>query len=549
MKVTMSTIVLAGLMTAAAHQTASAAGFVVVSGDDADDSGHCSYYPSAANSCGGLYPALFSRAIATSSTGTGNPSPSILVIGANGSNATIAVNNWNNPANGGPGAVLTFANSTSLIASANFASYSAIYIPSASTHTSGGITTTQLAALNARAADIATYVNVQGGSLLALTEANISGGWGWLPVPLTTFNLSFDRAAPTPDLTALSPSTTATNLSHCCFHNVFTGPAGYSGLDVLAIATNAPSPYNGMPVMLGGLGTILTAEVCDDGLDNDGDGFIDNADTDCHVCGDGDLDPAEQCDDGNNVPGDGCDAACFDECDDTDGDGVCDETDNCVTTANADQADADGDTVGDACDNCASAANTDQANGDGDVLGDACDNCAAITNPDQADGDGDGAGDVCDSCPATAGPQTDTDGDGFGDVCDNCVSVANDQADGDGDSIGDACDACPLDASNDADSDGVCGNVDLCAGTADSDVAAGVPSKSLGTNRWADIDGDGVFDTNLPEGEGPGLSFTIEDTGGCNCAQIIAGLNLGVGHTRFGCSISAMQDWIALISQ
>ena len=43
-------------------------------------------------------------------------------------------------------------------------------------------------------------------------------------------------AAPTPDLTALSPGTTAANYSHCCFHNVFTGPAGYSGLDVLAIS-------------------------------------------------------------------------------------------------------------------------------------------------------------------------------------------------------------------------------------------------------------------------------------------------------------------------
>jgi cysteine-rich repeat protein len=497
-KTTLATLSLLGVLAAA--RPASAAGFVVVSGDDADDYGHCSYAPDPSYNCGGVYPALLDRAIATSSTGSGN----LLVIGANSDYALTAINNWNNPVNHGPGAPVTFANSPAVIASVNFADYSAVYIASYYWHTFGGMTDAQLTALNARAGDIAAYINTQGGSLLANTEADAPGGWGWLPVPLTTFDLQFDGAAPTPDLTALSPGTTAANYSHCCFHNVFTGPAGYSGLDVLAIATNAPSPYNGLPVMLGGLGTILTAEVCDDGLDNDGDGAIDNADTDCHVCGDGDLDPAEECDDGNNVDGDGCDAACFDECDDSDGDGVCDESDN----------------------------------------------CAAVANPDQADGDGDGAGDVCDSCPLAAGAQTDSDGDGRGDVCDNCVAVPNaDQDDSDGDSQGDVCDACPADASNDADGDGVCGDIDYCPATADSDVAAGVPSKGLGTNRWADIDGDGVFDTNLPEGTGPQLSFSMEDTGGCNCAQIIDALDLGAGHVKFGCSISAMQDWIAQLGQ
>ncbi|MFQ5720323.1 MAG: C25 family cysteine peptidase, partial [Acidobacteriota bacterium] len=57
---------------------------------------------------------------------------------------------------------------------------------------------------------------------------------------------------------------------------------------------------------------------------------------------------------------------------DGDGDGTCDAADNCVATANADQADADGDGVGDACDNCAAFMNAGQTDTDGDGVGDAC---------------------------------------------------------------------------------------------------------------------------------------------------------------------------------
>ena len=39
-------------------------------------------------------------------------------------------------------------------------------------------------------------------------------------------------------------------------------------------------------------------------------------------------------------------------CVDTDGDGICDEEDNCAQDANPDQQDSDGDSVGDACDRC-----------------------------------------------------------------------------------------------------------------------------------------------------------------------------------------------------
>lgn len=97
---------------------------------------------------------------------------------------------------------------------------------------------------------------------------------------------------------------------------------------------------------------------------------------------------------------------------------------------------------------------------------------------------------------------------------------------------------------SDADNDGVTDD-DLCPDTV---IPESVPTVSLGVNRWALTDGDGVFDTTLSPGQGPGLSYTIEDTAGCSCEQIIAKLGLDKGHERFGCSISTMDAWIALVN-
>jgi hypothetical protein len=90
---------------------------------------------------------------------------------------------------------------------------------------------------------------------------------------------------------------------------------------------------------------------------------------------------------------------------DQDGDGKCNERDNCRNVANADQADTDGDGVGNVCDNCPNVANPDQLDSDWsrmtglpwpDGLGDACDNCPTVNNPNQHNWDGDACGDACD---------------------------------------------------------------------------------------------------------------------------------------------------------
>ena len=110
------------------------------------------------------------------------------------------------------------------------------------------------------------------------------------------------------------------------------------------------------------------------------------------------------------------------DCDD-DGDGVCNDDDNCPSVANSGQGDADGDGDGDACDTC-----TDV---DGDGYGDTaysattcsadCDDGDALVSPAEAevcdgvDNDCDGTVDEADATDASDW-YADTDADGYGDA-------------------------------------------------------------------------------------------------------------------------------------
>jgi len=98
----------------------------------------------------------------------------------------------------------------------------------------------------------------------------------------------------------------------------------------------------------------------------------------------------------------------------------------------------------------------------------------------------------------------------------------------------------------DADDDGVWDQIDVCPDTV---IPESVPTESLGNNRFALVDDDGVFDTTAPNGNGPQASFDIFDTAGCSCEQIIEAQELGDGHRKYGCSVGEMQEWVDLVSQ
>ena len=195
---------------------------------------------------------------------------------------------------------------------------------------------------------------------------------------------------------------------------------------------------------------------------------------------------------------------------DEDEDGVLDDSDNCPSTPNPDQADLDGDNIGDACDtdvdgdsventsdNCPLVANSDQLDVDGDLIGDACDdlidndadgiandldNCPAVPNADQADNDGDLQGDACDF---------DDDNDGVEDAVDNCSLTANeDQADNDSDNIGDVCDS-------DDDNDAIEDDLDNCP------LIANVSQD--------DNDGDGFGDVCDPDDDNDAVDDSVDN--------------------------------------
>lgn len=234
------TVLVATLALAFGAVGSAEAGKIYISGQDSDDFGHVST-------------AFGGQMLDFIGIGNTNGGSGILILGGTGGgNSNTNITAWNGVANGGLGFTLTRASGAAAIAAQSFAGFAAILIPSDTFNTSGGISQAELDAINARAADIATFVN-GGGDLGAFTEAGLTGAFGWFPLgALSIVNGSYNAVAQTPALAAAGFTATNAELAGDLFHNVFTGPAGFFGLDVLAVNNQIGTNTFGEAAILGG---------------------------------------------------------------------------------------------------------------------------------------------------------------------------------------------------------------------------------------------------------------------------------------------------------
>ncbi|GIL59264.1 hypothetical protein Vafri_14183 [Volvox africanus] len=272
------------------------------------------------NYCGRLYIDMIKNALAMAPSDANG----ILAFGQfqPNSGARKALELWLNLA-GYDKSIITYANDTSKFRSYSLNTYKLVYIPSGDYATSGGITGMMSDALQEMKSAFTNYVNVRGGSLIALAEPirnEYRYAYGFLPVSMEV-TVNYDKedwitsGTVTKEMSIYSPTTTSSSLNERSWLGYFTGPTDWNGLRVVAhVPDSCPVPQgkyqNCHATVLCNIQALLTSEDCYNGVDDDNDGSIDKEDDDCKRCGDGTIDPSEGCDDGNILDGDGCTSTC-----------------------------------------------------------------------------------------------------------------------------------------------------------------------------------------------------------------------------------------------
>ena len=211
-------------------------GPVFLDGGDRDDVGHGTV-SAGVNVNGWKFIEQAMDFVVNNSFNSGAPN-SILIIGANSGQAFNAANSAATLGGNVPTYVNALPGSVGVdIGDVDFNLYRAIYLPSSSNNTSGGITAAQIAALAARKADIGAF-DIAGGGIATLTEEGIAGAMSFLelPLPFVIDDSNNNVMIQTPALAAAGFSITDTELTAGTpVHNEWIGPPGFNGLDVLVI--------------------------------------------------------------------------------------------------------------------------------------------------------------------------------------------------------------------------------------------------------------------------------------------------------------------------
>lgn len=209
-------------------------GPVFLDGGDRDDTGHGSSN-GVVNFNGWKFIEQAMDFVVNNAFNAGAPN-SILIIGANSGQAFNAANSAATLGGNVPTYVNALPGDPGVdIGDVNFNLYRAIYIPSSSNNTTGGINAAQIAALAARKADIGAFV-IGGGGIATLTEEGMAGAMSFLelPLPFVIDDSNNNTMIQTPALAAAGFNITDVELTAGTpVHNEWIGPPGFNGLDIL----------------------------------------------------------------------------------------------------------------------------------------------------------------------------------------------------------------------------------------------------------------------------------------------------------------------------